>query len=138
MSKKPEPAYEDDAVNEALSSLAALRDVNAGFSDEDREVLRAWERMIKSHALRKKWLKDPITQEIFGKLTEQIVAINTRLSTEIGMDEKTRHGIFNGKLAYMWLLSLFSDSKDTVMLETLTKEIQAKTEQFESYNRLTP
>jgi hypothetical protein len=135
---KPTTPREEDFDTSALAALAELRDTLGEATDEDRDQLRSWEKMIKGHALRKHWLKNPITAEVFELLMKRVVSISARLSTEEDMKEDTRRAIFSEKKAYTWLLTLFSDAKDDTVLVSLASEIQERTRAFEEFNRTNP
>ncbi len=131
---KPKEFEIPTTTERALTSLNNLRDAIGEITDEDRETLVAWEKMIKSHSLRKDWIAHPITQEVFRKLLDEVVDIDRKLSTDEEMLEATRRAIFKGKQAFLWLLTLFSDAKDDTVLATLAEEIESRTESFKNYS----
>lgn len=129
--KSPIPVDPTDIV---LSKLMTLRDTIGSITDDDRDSLASWERMIKTHALRRAWMQNPITQEVFRKLEGMVVDQNRKLSTDEGMSDEERRSIFKGKAAFMWLLSLFSDAKDDAVLGQLEEEIEQRTREFDEFN----
>lgn len=127
----PEPV---STAQIALARLADLRDTIGAATGEDHDQLAGWEKMIKGHVLRQEWMEHPITKEIFDKLLTQVVAINQQLSTDEEMSDVRRRGIFREKQAYLWLTTLFSDTRDDTILESLISEIESRTETFKEYN----
>ncbi len=120
-------------MSSALLKLEDLRQAVGNMTDEDRAAIRAFEHTIKNHEMRKEWVANAISQEVYQKLVTMVDETNRRLSTEGEMPEQTRRDIFSKKQALLWLLTIFRDGADDAIIEQIERDIEDKTRMFKEY-----